>query len=261
MSDFQVRAAPSSEARAREEAQPAFGGWRARLALARWWMSRFALSYLTTAIFVLLVGFFLGLFLNGTITNDDVPSLFVDGFFLLVLANLALNWTSTGYVFVGDDSFFRRVSFLRSLPTSARDIVGMRLLVLTATLVVMTPLAFLPPYLIFDPVREAFGPYHYLCFALLWASYGLVSGCAVAYLELGFRARTMLLAQMAWSVLLVVLVLLVSALGGGIVRGSVSLVSSHGTLVAGLALLVAAGGAYLWYRLAERRLRERELEA
>ena len=258
MSDFQLRAAPSSGAQGQEDAKPVFGGWRARWALARWWTGRFALSYLTTAIFVLLVGFFLGLFLDGAM-GDDVPNYLVDGFYLMVLANLALSWTSTGYVFVRDDSFSRRVSFLKSLPTSAGDIVGMRLLVLLATSVVMTPLAFLPPYLIFDSIRETFGLYRYLCFVLLWASYGLISGCAMAYLELGFRAKTMFLAQMIWSASLLALVLVVGAPLGGIVEGSVSLVLSRGTLVAGLSLAVATGGACLWCRLAERRLREREL--
>ena len=262
MSDFQLWANRASGSVGQRVGAAAFGAWRARWVLARWWMSRFALSYLTSAIFVLLiVGFLIGFSLDEVVRGEDVPNLLADGFFLMLLSNLALNWTSTGYIFVGDDSFFKKVSFLRALPTSAGDVVSMRLLVLLTTLLVMTPLNFLPPYLIFDSVREAFGPYRYLCFVLLWASYGLICGCASAYLELGFRARTMFLTQAVWSGLLLVFVLLVSTLGGGIVEGSVGLAFSHGPLVAGTALLAAAGVTYLWYRLAERRLRGRELGA
>lgn len=262
MSDLDLRAnrTPSS-ARGQEGRAPAFGGWHARLLLAHWWIGRFALSHLSTGVFTLLAGLFLGLLLDGTVTRGDVPNHLADGFFLLLLANLALSWTSTDYLHVRDDPFSKRVSFLRTLPTSAGDIAGMRLLALLATLPVMASLAFLPPYLIFESVRETFGSYRYLCFVVLWASYGLVSGYVGAYLELGFRARTMLLVQMIWSVLLLALVLVVSAFGGGLLEGSVRLVLSHGSLTAGLALVVAACGAYLWCRLAERRLCERELEA
>lgn len=260
MSDLKTSAERGFGAGRRGVGAPVSEGWRARWTLAGWWMRRFALSYLTTTVFALIVGLFLGLFLNDAVTGQGAPSLLADGFFLLLTANLALNWTSTGYVYVGDEAFSKKVSFLRSLPTSAGDVAGMRLLVLLVTLLAMAPLAFLPPYLVFDAVRETFGPYRYLCFVVLWASYGLVSGCANAYLELGFRARTMLLAQMIWSVVLLAIVVAASAFGGGIVEGSVRLVSSHGTLAAGLSLAVAAGSAYLWRRLAERRLREREFE-
>ena len=209
-----------------------------------------------------MIGLFMFLSFSDAIAGDDFPrsGFVVDVLFLMFLGNLAVNWTSSGYFFVGRDSFQKRLSFLRSLPISVRHLVTMRLLVMVFTLAVMAPLLFLPAYFLYAPVREAFGPVGYLWFAVVWACYGFVSGCANAYLDLGFRSRAMFSVQLVWVLTLLVIIVVANLITReGIVVGSARLVFSYGPLPAVLALVLALGGACLWFRLLERRLKRKDL--
>lgn len=237
-------------------------GWRYSLPLARWWIRRYALSYLSTALVSPLIGLFIFLSFSDAISGNDFPrsGFVVDILFLMLLGNLALNWTSSGYFFVGRDSFQKGLSFLRGLPISVRHLVTMRLFVMVFTLAVMTPLMFLPVYLLYVPVREAFGAAGYLWFAVVWACYGFVSGCANAYLDLGFRSRTMFSVQLVWVLFLLTAIVVANLVTAeGIVVGSARLVFSYGPLPAALALVVALGVVCLWFKLLERRLKRKDL--
>lgn len=232
------------------------------LFLARWWIQRYALSYLSTALLWPLIGLFTFLSFSEAIAEDSFPSsgFIVDVLFLMFLGNLAVNWTSSGYFFVDRDSFQKDLSFLRGFPISVRHLVTMRLFMLIFTLIAMTPLMFLPPYFLYASVSEAFGLIDYLWFVVVWACYGLVSGYLLAYLDFGFRAKTMFVVQLVWVLALLAVILAANLVfGEGIVVGSARLVFSYGPTPALLALFVAAGGAYLWVRLLERRLRRKDL--
>lgn len=237
-------------------------GFREAWWLAKWEIRRSKLSLLATALFTLVLGLvFVGPVIDATLRGKLFSAFVVDFVFLALFANLAINWTSTGYFFVGQDAFSKRLSFLRSLPVSARDIVSGRALIMVLTLLVMSPIAFLPPYLLSGAVREELGPVGYPCFAILWAMYGIVSGCLNAYLELGGRARTMLLTHGAWVLVLVLFVALATASGTHLVAGSAQFARTHGPVAAMVALAVGSAALLSWSRLMERRLRRRDLSA
>lgn len=240
----------------------ASGDSSAALLLARWWMKKSLFSYLIVVLMSPLISLFMFVLLVESLEEDRFFGLgfSLDYVFLAFLGNLAVNWASLGYLPSQNEYFRNGLSFLRCLPVSVHQIVRMRMLVLALTLMATTPLVFVPPYLLYAPIREVLNPAAYFWFVAVWALYGFVSGCVNAYLELGFQGWTMSMVQFSW--LLMLLVVAVTAnlvLENGLVAASVRLVLSHGPLAAGLAVLVAVGSAVFWFLMLERCLKRRDL--
>ncbi len=223
-------------------------------------------SYLISALLTPLIGLLaMTLFWSGleSVSNvDGVPAEFLsDFFFLLVLVNLSINWTSLRWFYVYRDPFTSWLTFLKTLPVSTRELVLGRLAIMLATTAVTAPLFFLPTYALFPALRAEISPTQYLWFALLWVGYALFSGGVLLYLEMGVGGRATFIILIAWSTLLVSTAVLAAVLGVSLTVGSLGLVRDHGPLVVIPAFAVGGGGLFLWCRLLERRLKAREFPA
>lgn len=244
----------------RERADGAWSGARrlARLELYETWPSY--LIALLVALFIGLVAVSLLWAGQDEAGDGGLPAtLLMDGMFLFLLANLGVNWTSSRWTYVHRDPFTLRVSFLRTLPISVRDLILGRLTVVLATTAVASLAFFVPSYALFPGLRAEIPPAQYLWFALFWIGYALFSGSILLFLEMGVRGRATLAVLLVWSVLLVSILVLAQALNIPLARGSLELVVAYGPLVAVPVMAAGGGWLLLWCWLLERRLRTREL--
>jgi hypothetical protein len=183
-----------------------------------------------------------------------------DLYLLCLGTGFAYNWVASGYWYIWRDPFVGRLSFLRGLPIFPRDLVSGRMLTMVLCLLVLTPLFFLPTFLVMNSTSRSVEPIAYLWFVLIWAGYGLLSGGLMLYLELGFRGKTAFAMYWLWFLALA-LVSVVSdfVLGTSLLLGTGNLARAYGPLPA-VASLLAGGAAFvLLGSAATRRLRIREL--
>lgn len=235
--------------------------------LHRTWPS-YAIAALLGAVYgfiasVLLEGIFVleGFGNEGESMERAFNSFLLDFFFLAIAPAFLIN-----FVFNRDyaarftqDNMSRRLSFLRSLPVPARDLVLSRALSSLLSLVLSATPFFLTLYLLYDADGGRLPVEMYLPFTAIWAAYALVSGGFYLYVWLGFSGGKDLLITLS----LMVLLLLVAgasnlALSVGLVSGSLELARDHG--LAAVATLISGALVFaLWMLAATRRLKRREL--
>lgn len=192
--------------------------------------------------------------------TGGVPTALSDSFLLFTCTCLAYNWADGRYFRLWQDPFAERLRFLRSLPVPARDLVLGRMLTMVIGLLVLTPVFFLPPYLlvILDGAPPA--PAAYASYALVWAGYGLFSGGVMLWLELGFRGKTANWLLYTWGLaIFIVFALLRFGLDVRVAAGTAELVRAHGPLPAVLSLLAGAAAFALLGLATLKRLERREL--
>lgn len=219
-------------------------------------------SYLATGAVVLFLGLIASGFWIDGFSSEVFGVLLGDLFFVLITANLALNWVSVAYAYPWRAPFSGRLAFLRNLPIEVREIVAGRGLTMVLSVVVMSFLFFLPQYLMPGALGAQAGLLQALWFAGVWAGYSLLFGGVHLYLELGFRGKTIFKIQAVWTLLLVSLIVLLDILLDlRIVLGALELAREYGPLPAGVALLVSGAGFTLFAAAAARRLHRRDLTA
>ena len=243
--------------------------WRNVRWLAAEDIRRNRLSYPATGIAALLAGLYTmvlyGLQSSGKgWVEEAVGGSVLDLWFLAMCPALTIN-----LIFNRDyssrftkDNMTSRLTFLRSLPISARELVASRALVMMSSLAVTSLLFFLPPYLLSSSLSDKLGPVEYLWFVLIWIGYALFSGGFYLYTWLSFSKR-----DDPWTILSFLAFLFVAigtmdwTIGVGIISTTVGLAESHGPFSALVALSIGGLGFLLWGLATERRLRKRDLSA
>ncbi len=210
-------------------------------------------SYLTSGIFNFLFGLvaisFMFVVWEGVVSGqaaiEESSFVLADLFFVFVLANLAANWTSTRYLSTKKDLFSEYLEFLRTLPVLTSEAVAARAAVMLAAAAVMSCVFFAPLYVFAgERIWSTLGLGHYLCFASMWAAYGLISGGMLLYLELGVRGAVFRFwCMMVISVVLLGAVLVCNlVLDVRLVAGTLVLTGEYGALAALGALAVGISG-------------------
>lgn len=214
-------------------------------------------SYLTSGLFNFLFGlvaisqaFAVWEGMRPGVRTEVEGSAFVvaDLLFVLVIGNLAANWTSPRYMDARNDRFSTYLEFLRTLPVLSGEAVAARAVVMLAAAAVMSCVLFAPLYAFAgESIWSTLGPGHYLSFASVWVAYGLISGGTLLYLELGVRgAAFRFWCMMAMSVVLLAAVLVCNlALDAPLVAGSLTLTDEHGALAALIVLAAGVSGFVL----------------
>ena len=218
-------------------------GLLARLELRQTWP-----SYLTGVLVALLVGLFtLSLLWAGRGQSsgaNGVINLSMDFFFVSMLTNLGINWTSSRWMFVHTDPF-------TTLPISVRALILGRLVLVLATAAIASLAFFAPSYALFSPLRADIPPAQFFWFALFWVGYVLFSAGGLLFLEMGVKGVSALVACLIWAMLLLAIVVFAQVAGGALVTGSLGLVETNGPLVAIPVLAAGGAGLSLWCRLLE----------
>lgn len=249
----------------RQEGAYKSGAWKNTRTLAAAEMRRAWPSYLTTALVTVATGLVDIPFITEAFPNRGYePGLGVlwmgDVYLLGLGGSLAYNWAASGYRHLWRDPFVDRISFLRGLPISPRELVSGRMLTMVLCLLVFTPLFSLPAFFSMNFSSQPFEPVAYLWFVPIWAGYGLFSGGLMLYLELGFRGRTAYALSWLWLLALVLaLVVADFVLGTSLLLGTADLARAYGPLPAAASLLAGGAAFVLLGSAAARRLRTREL--
>jgi hypothetical protein len=230
--------------------------WLAAEELRRTWP-----SYPLTGLMMLLFGLFAAAFFELALGAEepfgDFPA---DVFFLAAALNLAVNSVSRDYLSSWNDSFSRRLSFLRSLPIPVPALVAGRLLTMLTALPLTVPALFLPPYLLSDALREALDPAQYLAFVAMWVGYALLCAGFWLYSEFNLPGKTYNYVVFGILALMLLSVGLAEwLLDARLTERTVGLVQSYGALPAALALVVGAAGLALGAWTTTVRLGKRDL--
>lgn len=211
----------------------------------------------------LLEGIFVidGLGEEGESVERVSNSLLVDFFFLVIapafLINFAFNRDYAARF--TEDNMSRRLSFLRSLPISVRDLVLSRVLLSLLSLVLSATPFFMVLYLLSDVGGGRLPTGVYLPFAAIWVAYALVMGGFYLYVWLGFSGGKDFWVTLSLPVLLLLVTVASNfALGVGLVSGSLEISRDYGPLAMGV-LIPGAVVFALWMIAASRRLKRREL--
>ena len=241
---------------------------------ARWlaWqeIKRTWLSYLATGTFFLLFGLFafiyLGQLFDGEAslrtTENNSMTFSSNVFFLAIISALAVNSLSKDYLYSwGRDTFSERLTFLRSLPISNREMVVNRLLTLLLALLVNTVLFFLPPYLLSETLRAGLSTTQYLWFIAMWASYALLGAGFYIYMEFNASGRTYNITMLLMLVPIVVIGGTVALVFGVSFLSSVAgLVLSYGPLLAIPVFLLGIFWLLVCCRVTVRHVEKRDLK-
>lgn len=187
-----------------------------------------------------------------------------DLFFVLILANLSTNWTSTRYLVIRRDPFSEYVEFLRTLPITPTEAVVGRAAVMLISTVTMGCVFFLPFYAMTGgDLRGSLGVSAYLGFAVMWIAYGIFSGGIMLYLELGLQGGGLRFwCLIVWAVFLVGAMHLCNfVLDMHLVAGSLALVERYGVLPALIALAAGLAGFALLGAATVRSVARRSVKA
>lgn len=236
--------------------------WLARDELGRGWK-----SLLVTGVATLFVGMIWAVMFDGAhsvVARGEAAFSFpADIFFLFLAPYLTLNWMSRPYWAPWRDPFTPELSFLRSLPLPVGEIVKSRVLRMCANLLLLSPLFFLPAYLLPLSLRQEATPLEYLGFVLFWGGYVLLFAGVMLYTELMMSGTKMFLVQgVAFAgVLVAVVVLSAGFLEGGVLLGVLRLVQAYGPALPAASLLLGAAGFWVGARVTGRRLARRDLSA
>lgn len=227
-------------------------------------------SYLTSGIFNFLFGL-VAISLAFTVWEEIRPggqadidgSIFLaaDALFVFILVNLAANWTSPRYIDTRNDRFAEYLEFLKTLPVSPGEAVAGRAAIMAAAAAVMSCVFFAPLYIFAgESIWNTLGLGHYLCFASVWAAYGLFFSGALLYLELGVRgAAFRFWCLMIWTAVLLGAVLLCNlALDVRLVEVTLTLTDEYGALAA-LGALAAGTSGFVLLAIATARRAGRRL--
>jgi hypothetical protein len=195
-------------------------------------------------------------------TEELYGAFFADYLFLLVCAVLGANILLGYYTRNWRGTFASRLVLLRSLPISAGILVGSRMISMLFALVVGAFAFFVPVYFLSD-LGEKLGIGAYLLFCAVWIGYGLLGSGISLFFEFGVSRRTYAYISYAFALpLMVVVVLLETTEYMGLV-GRVARMAQggHGTLLAGLSILVGGAAFLLLSRATVHRLQRQDLFA
>lgn len=237
------------------------GIWSSARRLAGSELRRSWRSFLLTAFVTAVLGLFASTLVYGFYEVEGLTNFVIDLFFLLICANLALNFTAADYLQFSEDPLSKRLRFLRSLPVAARDLAAGRAAALLVTLAVMVPVFFVTLYLASGGLRAEFGPAGYLSFVGVWSGYALAMGALEMYLEWGFPGSRLFVFQLIWIVALVAAALAAGSLGWPVFGGVVDLSGAYGASAAVAALLAGFLALALSVWATARRLGGRDLSA
>ena len=233
--------------------------WLARQEIKRTW-----LSYLATGTFFLLFGLFALTYLGQLFDGEASSSMTFSSnvFFLAIISALAVNSLSKDYLYSwGRDNFSDRLTFLRSLPISNREMVLNRLLTLLVALLVNTVLFFLPPYLLSETLRAGLGPTQYLWFIVMWASYALLGAGFYIYMEFSASGKTYNITMLLMLVPIIVIGGTAALIFGVSFLSSVAeLVLSYGPLLAMPVFLLGIIWLLVCCWVTVRRVEKRDLK-
>lgn len=173
----------------------------------------------------------------------------LDFFLLSIVAVLSVNLLFNRDYFreISDESFNGRLSFLRSMPVSAKSIVLGRVASMLLTLVCSAPAFFLAPYLVYGGLREAVGFPEYVWYFGMWLGYAVlaVGGFVFCNFAFNWKLEGNWLPATAWLLgaygLLVIAANLV--LEDGLALSLLELAKSAGGPFAAIASVLVGGAA------------------
>ena len=252
-----------SRGRRGDEKGSAAAFWLAKKELRRTW-----LSYASTALFVLFLGFFAVVSLSGVFelrgfgaegrrVENFYNVLYSDYLFLVACAFLGVNAISRDHALVWRDPFSSRLLFLRSLPISAESIVGSRALCMLLALFLNALAFFLPVFFLSDLGNLGTS---YLWFAAIWIGYALLGSGLCLLLELTVSGRVYTLISFGFAAsLMAVLALLEWTLDLSLVWRTAQLAQSgYGAPLAAFSVLTGAAAFALLMHATTRRLKKRD---
>jgi hypothetical protein len=237
--------------------------WLARKEIKRAWF-----SYPLTGLLLLFVGFFVVPSLSGVLElrgfgewgqrmEDFYNAFFLDCFFLVICASLAVNGVSRTCTLSWRDAPSCRLLLMRRLAIPAGSLVGSRAVSLLFALVLNVPAFFLPAFFLSD--LGGIGT-SYLWFAGIWIGYGLLASGLYLLLEFTESGRTYTLISVGFALSLVlVLALLEWTVKLNLVERTAELTQSHGVLPAILSVLAGATAFALLSWLTLHRIQKRDL--
>lgn len=238
-----------------------FETWRNARRLAGRELRRSCRSFLWTTVFTAVAALFASTLVYGFYEVEELTDFFVDMFFLLVCANLSLNWAAVDYLQPGADLLSKRLRFLKSLPIAAWDLAVSRAAVIVVTLAIVAPVFFLVLYLISGELRTELGPAGYVSFVGIWSGYALLMGALEMYLEWSFSGDRLFAFQLVWIVTLIAAALAAELLGWPVFGITVDLAEVYGFVPAVVTLLVGGLALAFSVRTTARRLARRDLSA
>ena len=197
---------------------------------------------------------------RGKGTEEFYGAFFADFLFLLVCAVLGTNALLGYYTKNWRGTFGSRLPLVRRVPLSAGVIVGGHALGTLFALILGAFAFFVPVYFLSDLGAEL-GVTAYLYFCAVWIGYALLSSGISLFFEFGVSGRDYALISYAFAIPLMILVVLLETTGYAGLVGRVAMMAQggHGTLLAGLSVLMG-GAAFLFLsRSTVRRLRARDL--
>jgi hypothetical protein len=199
---------------------------------------------------------------RGHGTEAIYGAFFSDYLFLLVCAVLGTNVLFGYYTRNWRGAFASRLPFLRSLPISAGALVGSRALGTLFALVVGA-LAFFVPVFFLSDLGEELGTGAYLEFCAVWIGYGLLGTGVSLFFEFGTSRRSYVFLSYGFALPLMILVVILESTEYMGLVGRVALMAQgdHGTLVAGLSILMGGAAFLLLSGATVRRLPTRDLPA
>ena len=200
--------------------------------------------------------------LRGYGMDEPYGAFFADYLFLLSCAVLGTNALLGYYTKNWRGTFVFGLPLSKRVPLSAGVIVGGHALGTLFGLLLGAFAFFVPVYFLSDLGAEL-GMGAYLYFCAVWVGYALLGSGLSLFFEFGVSGRSYALISYAFALPLMIAVVLLETTGYAGLVGRVALMAQggHGTLFAGLSVLMGGAAFLLLSRSTVRRLRTRDLPA
>lgn len=120
---------------------------------------------------------------------DVFGGIMLDFFLLAIVAVMSVNLLFNRDYFneMSDESFNGRLSFLRSMPVSAKSVVLGRVVSMSFALACAVPTFFLAPYLVYGGLREAIGFGDYVWYFGMWLGYAILAMGGFVFCNFAFN--------------------------------------------------------------------------
>lgn len=158
--------------------------WLAKRDIRSSWM-----SYPATMCVAFLFGLLASFQYRNALGGSPFGQAILDFFLLALVTVMSTNLLFNRDYFreISDENFYGRLSFMRSMPVSAKSIVLGRVASMLLALACAAPAFFLAPYLVYGGLREAAGFPEYVWYFGVWLGYAILAVGGFVFCSFSFN--------------------------------------------------------------------------
>lgn len=235
--------------------------WLARRDIRSSWM-----SYPATAAVSFVFGLLASFQYRNALGGSSFGQAMLDFFLLALVAVMSTNLLFNRDYFreINDESFYGRLSFVRSMPVSAKSVVLGRVASMLLALICAAPAFFIAPYLAYGELREFIGFPEYVWYFGVWLGYAVlaVGGFVFCNFAFNWKMEGNWLPATAWLLGAYGLAIFAAnlILEDGLALSLIELAKSAGGPFAAIASILVGGAALVaLFSISAKRLERRDI--